>query len=200
MSEITEPDKDDGPSGANESEPVPSNEGQVASFDDDAPSAVGEDSLRQIDQIVDRWSHLRQESAAEQAHAEVERERFLKEFQDITNSVIRPTMEIAIERLRKDGGGGLIEERHLDTLHKPRVTLWISMQGEVANPRQDLNPFLQLDADVANRRINVWEGDMVENQGTSRPTSPWVLSGVTRESIMERIVDVLRRAGTHGVA
>jgi hypothetical protein len=93
-----------------------------------------------------------------------------------------------------------LEERHLDTLHKPRVTPWMSTQGEVANPRQDLNPFLQLDADVANRRINVWEGDMVENQGTSRPTSPWVLSEVTRESTMERIVDVLRRAGTHGVA
>jgi hypothetical protein len=93
-----------------------------------------------------------------------------------------------------------LEERHLDTLHKPRVTPWMSTQGEVANPRQDLNPFLQLDADVANRRINVWEGDMVENQGTSRPTSPWVLSEVTRESTMERILDVLRRAGTHGVA
>ena len=99
---------------------------------------------------------------------EVEREHFLKEFQDITDSVIRPTMETAIERLRNDGGGGVIEEHHLDVLHKPRVTLWMSMQGEVANPRQDLNPFLQLDADATNRRINVWEGDMVENQGTSR--------------------------------
>jgi nucleotidyltransferase/DNA polymerase involved in DNA repair len=163
-------------------------------------STVNEDSLQQIDQIVDHWSHLRQESAEEQAHSEVEREHFLKDFQDITNSVIRPTMEMAIERLRTDGGDGLIEERHLDALHKPRVTLWMSMQGEVANPRQDLNPFLQLDADMVNRRINVWEGDMVENQGTSRATSPWSLPEVTPESIMDRIVDVLRRAGTHGVA
>ena len=124
---------------------------------------------------------------------------FLKEFEDLTDTVIRPTMEMAVERLRTDGGDGLIEEHHLDALHKPRVTLWMSMQGEVASPRQDLNPFLQLDADVANRRITVWEGDMVKNQGTSRATSPWTPSEVTPESIMDRIVGVLRRAGTHGV-
>jgi hypothetical protein len=76
----------------------------------------------------------------------------------------------------------------------------MSMEGEIAgSPRQDLNPFLQLDADLANRRIDVWEGDMVENQGTSRATSPWDLSEVTPDSVMERIVDILRRAGTHGV-
>jgi hypothetical protein len=40
---------------------------------------------------------------------------------------------------------------------------------------------------------------MVENQGTSRATSPWDLSEVTPDSVMERIVDILRRAGTHGV-
>ncbi len=174
--------------------------GQMGSSGQGSHSTVNEDSLRQIDQIVDRWSHLRQESAEEQAHVEAERQHFLKEFQDITNSVIRPTMEMAIERLQKDGGGGLIEEHHLDMLHKPRVVLWMSLQGGVANPRQDLNPFLQLDADLGKRRINVWEGDMVENQGTSHATSPWFLSEVTPESIMDRIVGVLRRAAAHGVA
>jgi hypothetical protein len=162
-------------------------------------STGDEDSLRQIDEIVGHWSHLVQESAEEQAHGEVEKQQFLKEFEDLTDTVIRPTMEMAVERLRTDGGDGLIEEHHMDALHKPRVTLWMSMQGEVASPRQDLNPFLQLDADVANRRITVWEGDMVKNQGTSRATTPWTPSEVTPESIMDRIVGVLRRAGTHGV-
>jgi hypothetical protein len=200
MSEINGPDHDHESSDAAEGVAAQPNEGQVGSSGGSAHPTVDEDSLRQIDQIVDQWSHLRQESAEEEAHLEVEREHFLKEFQDITDSVIRPTMETAIERLRNDGGGGVIEEHHLDVLHKPRVTLWMSMQGEVANPRQDLNPFLQLDADATNRRINVWEGDMVENQGTSRATSPWTLFEVTPESIMDRIVGVLRRAGTHGVA
>ena len=75
------------------------------------------------------------------------------------------------------------------------------MEGEVAgSPRQDRNPFLQLDADLVHRRIDVWEGDMVENQGTGRATSPWALSEVTPENVMEKIVDILRRGGTHGVA
>jgi hypothetical protein len=164
-----------------------SQQGQVGPSDGEANVATSEDPLVEIDQIVDHWSHLRQQSVEEQAHAELEREQFLQEFQDITRSVIRPTMARAIERLRKDGGGGLIEEHAPDSLHKLRVTLWMSMEGEIAgSPRQDLNPFLQLDADLANRRIDVWEGDMVENQ-------------VTPDSVMERIVDILRRAGTHGV-
>jgi hypothetical protein len=142
MSEIKGPDQDDGPSGAVESEAGPSHEGRVASFDDDAHSALGEDSLSEIDQIVDQWSHLGQESADERAHAEIERAHFLQEFQVITSSVMRPTMEMAIERLRKDGGGGLIEEHGLNVLHKPRVTLWMSMEGAIAgSPRQDLTPF-----------------------------------------------------------
>ena len=123
MGEINEPDQDDGRSGATESETAPLHEGRVASFDAGDPSAVPEDSLSEIDQIVDDWSHLRQESADEQAHAEIERQHFLQEFQAITSSVIRPTMNRAIERLRKNGGGGLIEERGRDFLHKPRVTL-----------------------------------------------------------------------------
>ena len=109
-------------------------------------------------------------------------------------------MDQVIEELRKDGGGGLIEEHAADRLHKPRVTLWMSMEGEIeGSPRQDLNPFLQLDADPVHGRINVWEGDMVGNQGTSRATSPWAMSEVTPESVMDRIVDILRRAGLHGV-
>lgn len=200
MSEINGSDDDDRPSGALESQAALSHERRVGLPNDDAHSTVAEDPLSEIDQIVHHWSHLRQESADEKAHAEVDRAHFLQEFQTITSSVIRPTMEMAIERLRMDGGGGLIEEHGLDVLHKPRVTLWMSMEGEIAgSPRQDLNPFLQLDADLAHRRIDVWEGDMVENQGTSRATSPWALSEVTSESVMERIVDILRRAGTHGV-
>jgi hypothetical protein len=58
---------------------------------------------------------------------------------------------------------------------------------------------LQLDADLVHRRIDVWEGDMVENQGTSWAPSPWALSDVTPESVTDKIVDILRRAGTHGV-
>jgi hypothetical protein len=198
MSKINEPDQHDVPTGAAGKLANPSPGGPAGSSDGEANVATSE--LIEIDEIVDHWSHLRQQSAEERAGAEIEREHFLQEFRDITRSVVRPTMEVAIERLKKDGGGGLIEEHTMGSLHKPRVTLWMSMEGEIeGSPRQDLNPFLQLDADPVRRRIDVWEGDMVENQGTSRATSPWELSELTPETVMDRIVHILRRAGTHGV-
>ncbi len=194
MSEIDAAGQDDEhPDGSDNGEPASDGVQEGA-------HSAGGDSLNEIDEIVDHWSQLRQESADEQAHAEIEREHFLQEFRAITSSVIRPTMDTALERLRKDGGGGLIEEGGPESRRKPRVTLWMSMKGEIAgSPRQDLNPFLQLDADPVQRQIDVWEGDMVENQGTSRATSPWALSEVTEEAVMGRIVAILRRAGTHGV-
>jgi hypothetical protein len=76
MGEINGPDPADGASGALGKEGVPSHGGLVASFDDDAHSA-GEDSLTEIDQSIDHWSCLRQRSAEEQAHAEVESGHFL---------------------------------------------------------------------------------------------------------------------------
>jgi hypothetical protein len=198
MSEIDEPDQHDEPTGAAATMANPSPGGPAGPSDGEANVETSE--LIEIDEIVDHRSHLRQQSTEERAHAEIEKEHFLQEFQDITRSVVRPTMERAIERLRQDGGGGLIEEHAADSLHKSRVTLWMSMEGEIeGSPRQDLNPFLQLDANPVHRRIEVWEGDMVENQGTSRATSPWDLSEITSESVMDRIVHILRRAGTHGV-
>lgn len=197
MNEINGPHEDNERSGATESHVT---SGQANSPADGVKPGTEEDPLIEIDKIVDRWSHLRQETVDERARAEIETEHFLGKFQAITKSVIRPTMETAIERLRKDGGDGLIEEGSLNVLHKPRVVLWMSMEGEiVGRPRQDLNPFLRFDADTVHGRIDVWEGDMVARQGTSRPMSPLSMSDVTSESVMERIVEVLRRAGTHGV-
>ena len=135
-----------------------------------------------------------------QAQAESERNQFLTDFRDITDSVIRPAMQAAVDRLGKDGGGGLIEERKEDLMHRPRITLWMSLEDAITGtPRQDLNPYLQVDANVGLRRIDVWEGDMWEKEGNSRATSPWELSEVSNESVTERILDILRRAATHGV-
>ena len=77
-------------------DPRGSENGELASdgMQEGAHSAGG-DSLNEIDEIVDHWSQLRQESADEQAHAEVERAQFLQEFRAITSSVIRPTMDSA---------------------------------------------------------------------------------------------------------
>ena len=200
MNSVNGPHEDDERPGVTESERTAD---KVGSPDDGVNAGTGPDdsSLIEIDGIVDQWSHLRQEAAEERVRTENEIEQFFHEFQHLTISVIRPTMERAIERLRKDGGDGLIEEGNLNVLHRPRVVLWMSMEGEIAaHPRQDLNPFLRFDADAVHRCIDVWEGDMVAREGTSRPTAPLAMSDVTSEAVMERIVEVLRRAGTHGVA
>jgi hypothetical protein len=160
-----------------------------------------DESIGKIDQLVSHWSDLRQESVEKQAKAKAERDQFLKEFQDLTQAVIRPTMEAAVARLQRDGGDGMIEERQEDVFHRERLTLWMSLQGQIAgSPRQDLNPYLQLGVDAGNLRIDVWEGDMWERQGSSRATTPWHLHEVTPETVTKRILDILRRAGTHGVA
>ena len=77
----------------------------------------------------------------------------------------------------------------------------MSMEGEISgSPRQDLNPFLQLDADAIHRRIDVWEGDMVDKSGSSGAAAPWDFSEVSSDGVIERIIGILRRAATHGVS
>ncbi len=173
----------------------------TVSIEQDSGATENGDSVIEIDEIVDHWSHLRHEAAEREVQAEVERKQFLRAFENITRDVIRPAMERAIERLREDGGGGFIEQHEVDILHKPRVVMWMSLEGEISgSPRQDLNPFLQLDADVASRQIDVWEGDMVDKKGSSRATAHWDLSEVSSDGVIERIISILRRAATHGVS
>jgi hypothetical protein len=168
------------------------------------PSGVAESppsSVFAIDEIVDRWSRLRQEGVDRESEAKAERGHFLEDFGAITDSVIRPAMQAAADRLNKDGGGGLIEEHKDDPVHRLRIILWMSLEGAITGtPRQDLNPFLQLDADPGLRKIEIWEGDMWEKEGSSRSTSPWELSEISTEGVTERILEILRRAATHGVA
>jgi hypothetical protein len=161
---------------------------------------VPTDSVTDIDQIVHHWTVLRQEGVERQAEAEAQRRQFFVDFQTISDSVIRPAMQAAVDRLGEDGGGGLIEEREENLMHRPRIILWMSLDGDVVAPRQDLNPYLQLDADAGRRRIEVWEGDMWEKEGVSRAGSPWELGDVSTKSVTQRILDILRRAARHGLS
>jgi hypothetical protein len=151
-----------------------------------------------IDEILDHWADRERKWAGERLETEAERERFLHDFKEISRNTIRPAMEAVVQRLQEDGGGGIIWDGESRTTGRPRLILWMSLEGEIrGTPRQDLNPYLQLDANVMYRRIDVWEGDMWQKLGTSRATSPWPLGEITSETITERIVGILERAAGH---
>jgi hypothetical protein len=168
--------------------------------DSESPPAKGKDDLVEVDEALGLWSRREREFAQQQAGEQADRDRFLADFADISERVLRPTLEAVIQRLRRDGGDGILQERGSDGVHGPRLTLWMSLEGEIsAEPRQDRNPFLQLDADVAHRRVDVWEGDMWQRQGLSRETPPWRLSEISPAGVTERVVGILGRAAKHGL-
>jgi hypothetical protein len=165
------------------------------------PSPQSEDPLVQIDRVLDGWSSRERAFAEQNASAKAKKAKFLQDFESISQQVIRPTMEAVIQRLRKDGGDGIIQERGSDASQSPRMILWMSLAGEVSSaPHQDRNPFLQLDVDETHCRVDVWEGDMWEKQGNSGAVAPWELTEISPESITERIIGILQRAATHGSA
>jgi hypothetical protein len=167
----------------------------------DSAENGGEDPISEIDDILEHWTDRQHQLAEREAQAQAEAKRFLEEFKKLSEHVIKPAMEQIIQRLRKDGGGGLIWEGASTTTHRPRLVLWMSLDGEIIGaPRQDLNPYLQLDVDVEHRRIDVWEGDMWQKQGTSRSTAPWQLNEISIKSVTERVVAILERAARHGAA
>jgi hypothetical protein len=181
---------------------VPVNVDPPASGGLSAGATAPEESvdLKEIDQVLASWSDQRQAFMARQAAAEASRQLFLRQAAEIADHVIRPAMEATLDRLNRDGGGGRIEERARDDTHSLRLILWMSLEGDLAGtPRQDRNPYLQLDIDVATRQVDVWEGDMWQKQGSSRATAPWHLSEITAGSVTLRAIDILKRAAGHDV-
>jgi hypothetical protein len=109
-------------------------------------------------------------------------------------------LEAIAQRLRACGGDGTVVERQRDPFHGLRLTLWMALDRKVAVlDRPDLYPYIRLDLDVPRRKFTVWEGDIWERQGSSRPTSPWGLTDITGPVVTERVVAILRRAASHNV-
>ena len=110
---------------------------------------------------------------------------------------IRPAMQAFLDRLRLNGGGGLLEERGgvAGAGVSPRARLWMSLSGElIGRPRRDQHPYLQLDFDVSHKRVSVEEGDVWKGHGTSGPAGAWVPSEITGDTVTKALLGVLRRA------
>ncbi len=164
------------------------------------PYTGAPDELAAIDDVLDVWAARRQAFRRQRVEDEDERREFIRHAEGIASSVIRPTLEAVAQRLKACGGDGRLVERPMDAFHGLRLTLWMALDREVTMlDRPDLYPYIRLDLDVANRRFTLWEGDMWERQGASRPTDPWELSDISGPIVTERVIAILRRAASHDV-
>ncbi len=161
------------------------------------------DRLAEIDLILEKRHVDEKESAERRTRLMSDKAEFAAEFDRICSERVRPTMESILERIRQNGGGGYVEERSedLSRLCSHRITLWISLSGEIVGmPRQNRQPYLQLDADVESRVVMVSEGDMWQGKGGERNglSAQWPLREITAVRVTEEVVEILRRSAQVG--
>jgi hypothetical protein len=157
------------------------------------------DPLAEIDGLMEKLRRDEQRSTDETARLSADRSEFSRAFTTVCEQQVRPPMEAILERLRRNGGGGVIEEGAEDaSRHRShRVTLWMSLRGEIAgSPRQDRHPYLQLDADVDKRAVEVSEGDMWQGGGGNRSgkVGEWQIAEISAARVTEEALDILRRS------
>lgn len=156
------------------------------------------DSLAAIDELVADYRVEEQAFEHAVALAASERAAFVRAATSALRDVVKPLFETVATRLAHDGGDGRVDERCPEGRHGLRITLWMSLDGPiVGTPRQDRNPYVQLDIDAERRQVRVWEGDLWRGLGTSRPGSPLSERDLTEDVVLARTMEVLRRATEH---
>jgi len=161
--------------------------------------AAAEDPLAEIDRLMQERLDDERRAAAVSARLTADRSEFSTEFEKVCEERVRPPMEAILDRLRRNGGGGLIEERpeDLSRNYTHRLTLWMSLSGEIdGTPRPDRHPYLQLDADVDKRLVTVSEGDMWQGHGghTTGRVGGWQLAEVSASVVTAEALAILRRS------
>lgn len=159
------------------------------------------DPLEEIDRILRERARAIRAMTEQVAEWQAERLAFLDAFAAKCEREIAPAMEAIVTRMRHNGGGGLVDYQPHGgrTNTAPRLTLWMSLEGEITGtPRQDRHPYVQLDADTATKKVKVSEGDMWEGRGThhSGPLGLWELAALTAEAVIAEVLGTLRRAAS----
>jgi hypothetical protein len=116
---------------------------QQPETDQTTPSAQSGDPLAEIDRLMQNRQDEERRAADEKIELDSERSHFATEFSGVCDHHVRPPMAAIIDRLRRNGGGGTIEERPEDVRlhHQHRLILWMSLSGEVTGtPRVDRLP------------------------------------------------------------
>ncbi len=103
----------------------------------------GEGPLAEIDRLLQKRRDDQQRSSERSAQLRADRSEFSTEFAKVCNSQVHPPME----RSSNDSAATVVEvsstnaPRDLSRHHTHRLTLWMSLSGEIAGtPRQDRPP------------------------------------------------------------
>jgi hypothetical protein len=163
----------------------------------DIPSKPSAD-LHEIDDIMSRLHEEDRDEATKEADRQHDDATFSDDFTTMCTTV-RPAMDAIVARMERNGGGGLVVERPTDHQQRRshRLTLWMSVHGDITGaPRQDRNPYLQLDADVEQREVIVSEGDLWSGrtEGHSGRITTWKLPTVTADLVTTETLAILHRA------
>lgn len=181
--------------------PSPKAAGETPEGTGGVAAAGGGDPLAELDTILADVAQRDRQAAEDSAHEHDAERQFAADFKRICQQEVRPAMEAVLERLRRNGGGGVIEshEGGEARVRTPRLMLWMSLEGDiVGEPRYDRHPYLQLDAEVAKREVEVSEGTMWQGarKGHSGRIGGWQLSEITGERITRKLLDVARHSAT----
>jgi hypothetical protein len=186
--------------------------GQILKFpaaprlsEDPRPNASGEDTatssdlLGEVDDIFEMRSRGLSLSGERASQIAGERARLQEEFLSVCATIVRPAMVAFLERMRRNGGGGLLEEHSgvQSAGVAARIRLWMSLSGEfLGRPRRDQHPYVQLDLDVVQQRVSLIESDAGTTHEDSGPVATWIASDITGTMVTQSLIDVLRRAAS----
>ena len=167
---------------------------------EDIGSQSGVDPLSGFDAVQAAVAQKTRQSAEHSAHELDDQQDFVVDFETVCQREVRPAMQAVLERLHRNGGGGTIEEHPGGEarVRTPRLTLWMSLEGEIEGlARPDRHPYLQLDADVAERQVEISEGDMWRGAGGghSGRIGSWQLSDVHYDRIVDELLNIAHRSG-----
>ena len=161
-------------------------------------STTIDDLLEGFNPLVAAVAKKDRESADLSAERLKAGQKFLDDFATACDSEVRPAMNAVLERLGQLGGGGLVEEHPGGEARftKPRIALWMSLEGEVVAARPDHYPYLLFEADVDSRKVQVDEGDMWRGAGGNRSgrVGAWEVPELTRERVIKELLAIAQRA------
>lgn len=93
-----------------------------------------EDRLATVDALLATYRDQQSAAASLRRELDAERETFVDEAHHALEYIAKPALWAIAQRLLTDGGGGMVVEQAAESKHGQRLTLWMSLEGQVASP------------------------------------------------------------------